>query len=80
MLSNKSSLSVYLLALITALLVVTLSAQSSTPGDTRNSCEDRNTYFKTYHKDSKVKPGFKVLDALNAQRKYILREEVSSFT
>lgn len=73
MLSQKPSLSVYYVALITALLVVTFSIQSSTSVLIRQNCVDFDTY-------SEIIPGFKALDALKAQRNYILSPGVSSFT
>ena len=74
----KALLSFYSLAVLISLLMLKTTAQSTSATLTRDrqaDCNNRDNFYATYEEN--VIPGFKVLDALEAQRKLIDASEVN---
>ena len=73
----KGTLLFYSLAVLTSPLLLKTTAQSTSATLTRDrqaDCNNRDNFYATYEEN--VIPGFKVLDALEAQRKLIDASEV----
>ena len=79
MIQKQLPLSLYNLAVLTSLLLLMTAASAQFTNLTRDKgedCTNRTNFFSTYDED--VIPGFKVLDAVKAQKRYIGKTEVSA--
>ena len=79
MIQKQEPLSFCNLVLLTSLLLLSTAAQSTSSTLTRNrvaDCDNKANFFSTYNEN--VIPGFKVLDALSAQKSLIDASEVNN--